>query len=421
MAEELCRSYQEATNRLNEASPAALLVVCQHFKLPGHDSTEGVKTEKMALLRTVTRFLNGDDIEKQPDQGAAIFQEICTLLRNQGQNPAEGPAKPVLTTDQVSPHLVQVSRRDLKISGQIGEPGQKDRLSFSSLIHQIEGALKKGHTDGEVVESVIRAVVPGSPLRSYLEGRHDLTLPVLRRMLRAHFQEKGATELYHRLSSLAQENKESGQSFLVRALDLRQKVIFASKEAGSGLRYDENLVQNMFLHALHTGLQSEAIRNELRPLLENTSATDEELFEKMNQAAGRENERQEKLGSSSTKKVAVNAVSSAPEDPTPVKPKPREGTLMTEIAELRAGMAEVALIRKQLSDIQDAMRPQLHDQPMTRGRRRGCFNCEKEGTADMCDHCFKCGSSEHFARGCRRRYQDHASGNGRRLLPRDDQ
>lgn len=28
--------------------------------------------------------------------------------------------------------------REFKISGQIGEPGQKDKLTFSSLAHQIE-------------------------------------------------------------------------------------------------------------------------------------------------------------------------------------------------------------------------------------------------------------------------------------------
>lgn len=35
-------------------------------------------------------------------------------------------------------------RKDYKISGQIGEPGQKDRLTFSSLARQIENALAEG-------------------------------------------------------------------------------------------------------------------------------------------------------------------------------------------------------------------------------------------------------------------------------------
>jgi len=33
--------------------------------------------------------------------------------------------------------------REFKISGQIGEPGQKDKLTFSSLAHQIEHGLSR--------------------------------------------------------------------------------------------------------------------------------------------------------------------------------------------------------------------------------------------------------------------------------------
>ena len=46
-------------------------------------------------------------------------------------------------------------------------------------------------------------------------------------------------------------------------------------------------------------------------------------------------------------------------------------------------------------------------------QRRQCSSCTGAGV-DNCDHCFKCGSTDHFARGCRR-----VSGNGRRLHPRD--
>ena len=431
MAEELCRSYREATNLLNEASPDALLVVCQHLKIAGYETIEGKKEAKMSLLRRITRFLNSNDIEKEADQGTAIFKEICILLGTQSK---EDATKPNIISDQTpsrvppshaAPPLIQVTRRDLKISGQIGEPGQKDRLSYSSLIHQVEGAVKKGHSDEEIIEAVIRAVVPGSALRSYLEGRGDLTLPVLRRMLRAHFQEKGATDLYHRLSSLTQDHRESAQSFLVRALDLRQKIIFTSKEAGSGLKYDQMLVQSMFLHALMTGLRSEAVKSEMRPLLENSSVTDEELFEKTNEAAGREIERQQKLGSSTRKAGVSNIDHHGAEEKAQgaqEKPKPREGTLMTEIAELRAGMADVAVIRKQLSDMQEAMRtgkPSLNAGQPT-WRRPACSRCQQDNTRDTCDHCFRCGSSEHFARGCRKRNQNR-TGNGERLLPRDEQ
>ena len=45
-------------------------------------------------------------------------------------------------------------KRELKIIGQIGELGQKDKLSFVSLVRQIEGALKKGYKPVEVADAV---------------------------------------------------------------------------------------------------------------------------------------------------------------------------------------------------------------------------------------------------------------------------
>ena len=81
-------------------------------------------------------------------------------------------------------------KRELKIIGQIGEPGQKDKLSFVSLVRQIEGALQKSYKPQEVVDAVVRAINPGMRLRSYLEGLSDLTLPRLRRILRSIFRRR---------------------------------------------------------------------------------------------------------------------------------------------------------------------------------------------------------------------------------------
>ena len=180
-----------------------------------------------------------------------------------------GEGKPKL--EDVKPLYFQPSdfKRELKIIGQIGEPGQKDKLSFVSLARQIKGALQKGYKPLEVVDAVVRSINPGMRLRSYLEGLESLTLPRLRRILRSYNQEKSATELYRQLSTLVQEPQEGSQSFLIRALDTRQKILFASKEADTQLKYDPALVQGMFLHAVDTGLQDEAIRTRLRPLLQN--------------------------------------------------------------------------------------------------------------------------------------------------------
>ena len=82
-------------------------------------------------------------------------------------------------------------RKGCKISGQIGSAQQKDRLTYGSLTHQVDTALRRGYKEDEIVEAVIRATKQGIPLRSVLEGDKDLTLACLKAIIRSHYQEKG--------------------------------------------------------------------------------------------------------------------------------------------------------------------------------------------------------------------------------------
>ena len=113
-----------------------------------------------------------------------------------------------------------VFKKELKFTGQIGSPKDTSKLSFSSLAHQIENAKKKNYSDQENCEATIKAISPGLNLRSYLEGKTDLTLPQLCRILRAHFSERDATELYAELSNAVQHSSESVQNFVVRLMEI---------------------------------------------------------------------------------------------------------------------------------------------------------------------------------------------------------
>lgn len=70
----------------------------------------------------------------------------------------------------------------------------------------------------------------------------------------------------------------------MQVLDLKHKVFFASQESESGLKYDPALVQSMFLHAAHIGLQNDSIKTDMQPLLLNTATSDELLLERLNTA-----------------------------------------------------------------------------------------------------------------------------------------
>ena len=96
-------------------------------------------------------------------------------------------------------------RRQFKISGQIGEPEQEDKISFSSLARQIQTGSSQGYGESEIVDGVIRSITPGMVLRSYLETYKELTLDRLKKILRSHYGAKNTSELYQVLASLCQK------------------------------------------------------------------------------------------------------------------------------------------------------------------------------------------------------------------------
>ena len=54
-----------------------------------------------------------------------------------------------------------------------------------------------------------------------------------------------------------------------------------SNATDGSIKYERSFVQALFLHIIETGLQDEAIRAKLRPLLEVTSVTDEQLMKRL--------------------------------------------------------------------------------------------------------------------------------------------
>lgn len=131
--------------------------------------------------------------------------------------------------------------KDSPINGHVVELNSKDGLSFSSLEHQIESGLGKGYCDLEIVEAVIRSEC-WIEIKELLGGKNRLPLATLRQILRAHYAEKDVTVLYQQLTEAVQGPCETSLDFLVRVLDLHQKVLFASEPAQSGLKYNKGLV-----------------------------------------------------------------------------------------------------------------------------------------------------------------------------------
>ena len=121
--------------------------------------------------------------------------------------------------------------------------------------------MAKGYHDSEICEAVIKVISPGMTLRGFLGCKPDLNLLTLREILRSHFKEKSATDLSKSLTTLAQLPNKDPQTFLFHGLELRKKVIFASKAIDpKNPCYTAEMIQEHFLRAIETGLREEAVR-----------------------------------------------------------------------------------------------------------------------------------------------------------------
>ena len=272
--------------------------------------------------------------------------------------------------------------------------------------------MKLGYSESEVVEAVIRAVSPALKLRSYLEMIPDLSLSRLRQILRAHFKQKSGTELYQELSVLCQAAKESPQEFLIRAMNLRQQITFASQATDSSVKYEAPLVQSLFIHVVETGLQQESIRAKLRPLLEKANVSDEELMERINTAVSAETERLNKMGSRKSPQVShVDAQTTDTGQGATSKDKPasKEAKPNKLVAALEAVQSDLASLREEFRKSQ-ATAKECGPREQPSRRMNLCHACQDAGE-QRCGHCYKCGSEEHFARGCKKnRNQGNSQG-----------
>ena len=167
---------------------------------------------RLAVIRALNKYLETEKQDYEKLKGLSsvlsvkekfVAPEVKTELSKSSENGE------VTKTEKKAAVSISKFKRDFKISGQIGDVSQKDRLSFSSLVHQIENGLKNDYTEDETKEAVIIAINPALSLRSYLEGKADLTLAKLRIIMRSHYQEKTATELYHRVSSSQKKSLKS--------------------------------------------------------------------------------------------------------------------------------------------------------------------------------------------------------------------
>ena len=159
---------------------------------------------------------------------------------------------------------------------------------YVSLMHQINEANAAAYDQDNLVNGVIRAMLPSLTLRNILETRTDPNLDRLLSFLEAHFEAKNTTDLWSKLTSMTCQQKKSFYSFVLRCIDLRQKILVASTK--SDIRFDKPLLDKLFCWTRERGLSSTYVVQEITQLLK-TGVSDEELILEVTKASAAEKER----------------------------------------------------------------------------------------------------------------------------------
>ena len=79
------------------------------------------------------------------------------------------------------------------------------------------------------------------------------------------------------------EEKLAKMTLTNKALDTRQKVLFASQENTAGPCYNHDLVQSMFIRSYETGFQDDNVASKMRSVLKDKNIADEDRIEKLMQ------------------------------------------------------------------------------------------------------------------------------------------
>ena len=100
---------------------------------------------RLVFIQALNKYLETEELDYEK------LKELLSSLSMEGKVMAPTPEKDDVTVKAEQKPAVSISKfkRDFKISGRIGDLSQKDRLSFSSLVHQIENGLKNDYTEDE--------------------------------------------------------------------------------------------------------------------------------------------------------------------------------------------------------------------------------------------------------------------------------
>ena len=322
--------------------------------------------------------------------------------------------------------LPYLHRREFKVQGgQIGD--HSSDISYNSVCRQMEEGLKDNFGDVEVVRGVLRIIKPGD-FKDMLVNKEDMTVAELKGFLQSHLGEKSSTELFQELMCAKQNEHETPQQFLYRVIGLKQRILFTSRQAETEIKCSPETVQGVFLHTVYQGIghKHNNIRRELKPLLSDSTVTDETILKHVMKITSDESERQRRLGS--TPRQKHTAAHSAQVDTAPVKesnPKKETADRKNKTDSIQQLTERIDMLTKLVDSLAETVQKDRacrcsspKPQMVKKERQYGCPKCLEKGLQD-CKHCFYCGDEGHRAVGCLKKTK--CQGNENRSLRGDSQ
>ena len=137
---------EEVISSLIQLKGEELLNVAALLEIPEEKVKKAKSKGRTGVLRLVTSFMMSEDVDGRPEEGMEMLQRVQGKMKERAtgkeEKRKEGKVSQptVVNSPPAGSSVLSVDqlRKEFKIKGQIGDPGQKDKLPFSSLVHQID-------------------------------------------------------------------------------------------------------------------------------------------------------------------------------------------------------------------------------------------------------------------------------------------
>jgi hypothetical protein len=211
--------------------------------------------DREALVKVLQEWLGEVKLQGE-GESTKVFQTVVDTLDTSLLKHASESG---IIVEKPEKSQVRVQKQ-FKISGDIDKAG----ISFASVLRQVRNGQLQGYTELEIIDGILKAIPSSTTsLRNYLDSRRDLQLNSLKEILRSHYNEKTPSELYSELGSLVQSNKEEPCVFLIRAMNIRNKILCEAEDSSEPqYSYTPELVNGLFRRSVQTGLKDLSIRQE---------------------------------------------------------------------------------------------------------------------------------------------------------------